>query len=662
MSSNSMKPPTISLSVPRKSEQLELEPISPQSLVCKFWSDYHSQAPRKVISVLPPILYESLADSELPSPTPKALSYEEAAQQCRSDVWAIINECERTNNKFSDPEFDIEKDFVSYDHNCLFGIERACNDDDEEQCAKPGSVHRIPWIFENPEFVANDFISDIKQGTCGNCWWLAALASVRLRKQLMEKICVARDEDCGVYGFVFYRDGGWISTVVDDNLYLTEEDFNQDVYDGTGKRARRYKKQKQTGSEALFFSKCGGANETWVPLLEKAFAKIHGDYAALDYGWAGTAVEDLTGGVTTVIQGDRVLRKERLWRELLGSGEGDFLFSLSTGSQGNKYRNGLILRHDYSILHAIQIEDELGNTVSLVKIRNPWGEKSPSGHGEWGGAWSDGSEEWTPFMMKKLRHKFRDDGTFWMSFHDMLENFRWIYRTRLFDKRWTATQRWMSVGVPWLGGYLKKRFIVEVQQEGMVVLVLSQLDDRYFQDLKGQYEFILHFAVRSVGSNTPICQAHPVQQLHRRSVNCEVMLAPGTYEVIPEIIAERDEQSMPVERVVRMAARTNPEKLRQVGKQYDLAHAKAGAVKVKKPSNGAESLMDGMSAFSEAKARSVLDASGTRPETDTESETDSDSELECRSSKEQPWNAVCIIGLRVLAQNAGTSITISGEP
>jgi hypothetical protein len=52
--------------------------------------------------------------------------------------------------------------------------------------------------------------------------------------------------------------------VVDDNLYLTEEDFDQDVYDGTGKRTRLYKKQKQTGSEALFFSKCGGANETWA--------------------------------------------------------------------------------------------------------------------------------------------------------------------------------------------------------------------------------------------------------------------------------------------------------------------------------------------------------------------------------------------------------------
>jgi hypothetical protein len=252
----------------RNSEQSELEPSSPQDFVSKFWSDYLSKAPGKVIRVLPPSLYGSLRDSELPSPSLKALSYEEAAQQCRSDVRAIVKDCERTNNKFSDPEFDIEKDFFSCDYNCLFGIAKACDDDD--QYTKPGSVHRIPWIFEKPEFVTNNFVPDIKQGTSRNCWWLAALTSVALRKQLMEKICVARDEECGVYGFVFYRDGGWIPTVVDDNLYLTNEDFDQDLCDSTGKRARLYRKQKQTGSEALFFSKCGIANETWLPLLEKA--------------------------------------------------------------------------------------------------------------------------------------------------------------------------------------------------------------------------------------------------------------------------------------------------------------------------------------------------------------------------------------------------------
>lgn len=99
------------------------------------------------------------------------------------------------------------------------------------------------------------------------------------------------------------------------------------------------------------------------------FAKVHGDYQALDYGWAGTAVEDLTGGITTVIQSDRVLSEERLWYDMVSQKEGNLLFNLSTGSQGGQYRNGLILRHDYSIIDATQVEDDHGNAVSLVKIR-----------------------------------------------------------------------------------------------------------------------------------------------------------------------------------------------------------------------------------------------------------------------------------------------------
>lgn len=119
----------------------------------------------------------------------------------------------------------------------------------------------------------------------------------------MDRICVARDEECGVYGFVFYRDGEWISTVVDDNLCLTSDDFEDafpsSVYDPSGKRAKKWKEHNQTGSEALFFASCEDSNETWLPLLEKAYAKIHGDYAAIVSGWAGEGVEDMTGGIAT---------------------------------------------------------------------------------------------------------------------------------------------------------------------------------------------------------------------------------------------------------------------------------------------------------------------------------------------------------------------------
>jgi hypothetical protein len=306
-------------------------------LVSKFWSKYHAKSPGKVTSIFPRSLYKSLLPNTGVSQSRSrnaASSYEEARAECRARVRAVVAECERTNSKFSDPDFDIEADYLYATDNCLFGLlrhwEQDDDDDDNDNHTKippwqvkmsldtlqssgvlgndklminvnnlgryisgiesfsnlppprPGSVHRLSWIFENPQFTVDGFSStDIKQGATGDCWWLAALATIAHRKDLMNKICVERDEECGVYGFVFNRDGEWISTVIDDNLYLKDRDFGyeSDIYDSTGKKARIHKKQKQTGSEALFFAKCEDANETWLPLLEKAVSCLFDTWA-----------------------------------------------------------------------------------------------------------------------------------------------------------------------------------------------------------------------------------------------------------------------------------------------------------------------------------------------------------------------------------------------
>jgi len=52
-----------------------------------------------------------------------------------------------------------------------------------------------------------------------------------------------------------------------------------------------------TRNGKLVFACCTHPDEFWLPLLEKAFAKLLGNYQALEGGHAGTALAYLTGGI-----------------------------------------------------------------------------------------------------------------------------------------------------------------------------------------------------------------------------------------------------------------------------------------------------------------------------------------------------------------------------
>lgn len=148
-------------------------------------------------------------------------------------------------------------------------------------------------IFDNPQFyIDGATATDVHQGSGGDCWFLASLMAISTKKELIDRLCVARDEKVGVYGFVFYRDGEWIYEVIDDKLFLRVGD-NDDLdvvrdWDREKKEGMsiKYDDEKlklalQRGGEALYFSHCK-SNETWLPLMEKAYAKAHGDYFAIE--------------------------------------------------------------------------------------------------------------------------------------------------------------------------------------------------------------------------------------------------------------------------------------------------------------------------------------------------------------------------------------------
>lgn len=388
--------------------------------------------------------------------------------------------------------------------------------------------------------------------------------------------------EIGIYGFLFYRDGEWVYSIIDDKLYLKspcwdspsmQRDLLQQIDREDSEKT--YQKTYQTGSKALFFAQCNDQNETWVPLLEKAYAKAHGDYASLSGGWVGEGLEDISGGVTTELLSSDILDLDEFWDNEMSRVNQEFSFGCSAGllEHGYGQRDGICEAHAYIVMDARTLK----SGQRLVKLRNPWG---AGRKGLWEGSWSDGSKEWTAEAQEELGHKFGSDSVFWISYEDLVRKYTHFDRTRLFrDPDWRCCQRWVGVDVPWKADYHEK-FRITLTKDSPLVLVMSQLDGRYFKGLQGQYSFRLQFRLHYM--DRPDAEDYIVRShgnyFMKRSVSVELPDLPaGRYVVYLKVTGQRDRDLPSVEDVVKRESkgRVENEKLAQVGYAYDLAHSKA---------------------------------------------------------------------------------------
>nr|GEY59140.1 calpain-type cysteine protease DEK1 [Tanacetum cinerariifolium] len=194
------------------------------------------------------------------------------------------------------------------------------------------------------------------------------------------------------------------------------------------------------GKPAFATSKKG--NELWVSLLEKAYAKLHGSYEALEGGLVQDALVDLTGGAGEEIdmrsaQAQIDLASGRLWSQLLRFKQEGFLLGAGSpsGSDVHISSSGIVQGHAYSLLQVREVDGH-----KLVQIRNPWANEV-----EWNGPWSDSSPEWTDRMKHKLKHVPQArDGIFWMSWQDFQIHFRSIYVCRVYppEMRYSVHSQW----------------------------------------------------------------------------------------------------------------------------------------------------------------------------------------------------------------------------
>ena len=112
--------------------------------------------------------------------------------------------------------------------------------------------------------------NDIRMGVLGDEWFLSALAVLAERPALVERLFITKEvNQHGIYRVKLCKNGEWVTVTIDDYFPCYPE------------------------GEPLF-AKCHG-NELWVLLLEKAYAKLHGNYYLLKGGYANEALLDLTG-------------------------------------------------------------------------------------------------------------------------------------------------------------------------------------------------------------------------------------------------------------------------------------------------------------------------------------------------------------------------------
>jgi len=239
-------------------------------------------------------------------------------------------------------------------------------------------------------------------------------------------------------------------------------------------------------SKTPLYGHCGEQSEFWVPLMEKAYAKLHGTYEMLNGGQMTESLVDLTGGVSekfhfrapeTVesIEGGQFWKDLKKWHQqgfLLGCANTvkDENGNLEEG-MGNA---GILFNHAYGIQQIREVDG-----LQLIRIRNPWGS------GEWTGKFADEDDAWDDHkgLKEKLNYTFNsNDGNWYMRYDDFCAHFNKLYLCKIFP----ATYSQYSIHGEWVGNFAGGPYPFEdaaaKEEEAKDANVKNDTNDRWFNN------------------------------------------------------------------------------------------------------------------------------------------------------------------------------------
>lgn len=168
----------------------------------------------------------------------------------------------------------------------------------------------------------------------------------------------------------FFKNFGWKYVIIDDKLATKDNEY--------------------------VYGKCRSPTETWVNLIEKAYAKLHQCYFALTSGDIAQGLADMTGKVpdkTKLLETQSKEDKDNLWGTLMNCKKDGTMLGCSAEGETelfmkiNDEDTGIMTGHAYGIIDVFELPDPNSKNYHkshrLLKVRNPWG------YGEWKMKWSE---------------------------------------------------------------------------------------------------------------------------------------------------------------------------------------------------------------------------------------------------------------------------------
>lgn len=310
-----------------------------------------------------------------------------AVKYMNQNFEGLRSECLSRGELFCDPTFTAAPESLGFN----------------ELGPRSSKTRGIQWkrpgeLTSKPEFIVGGATrTDICQGALGDCWLLAAIASLTLNEDVLARVVPSNqgfgNDYAGIFHFQLWQYGEWVDVVVDDRLPSRD-------------------------GELLFVHSATGS-EFWSALLEKAYAKVNGCYEALSGGSTTEGFEDFTGGIAEMYELKQapsnmfqIIKKALDCGALLGC---SIDITSAADSEAITHQK-LVKGHAYSLTGAIEVTYR-GRKEKLVRVRNPWGQV------EWTGAWSDNSSEWNAVDQSERGNVKAEDGEFWMSFSDFVRHY-----------------------------------------------------------------------------------------------------------------------------------------------------------------------------------------------------------------------------------------------